>query len=199
MTHDVASSVYFNAIHWWDRHSCLPKAGRNACPVCQLALAITALLVAGCVGKSLPTGEVEFRTIDAPGLAYALQKHRGEVVLVEFWATWCAPCLELFPHTVELHRCFADQGLAVITVSLDDLDNSSPVRKFLTDHGATTENFFSSYGVGADAFDAFKIDDGALPHVQLYDRQGRLHKTFGSGGKSIDPAEVARAVEKMLK
>ena len=87
----------------------------------------------------------------------------------------------------------------MITVNLDDPDNSA-VAKFLGKSRATTmANFFSSYGVGPAAFTAFQIDDGALPHVRLYDRQGKLHRTFKSGGKAIDPGQVERAVEEMLK
>jgi len=199
MTRRIALMVPINALDRWGRHSCLPRAGKNACPTYRLALAITVLLAAGCAGRpSPPADEVTLRSIDASGLAQALQKHRGQVVLVDFWATWCGPCLELFPHTVELHRRYGGNGLAVITVSLDDPDNRPAVRKFLGHSGATTENYLSIYGVGPAAFEAFAIADGALPHVRLYDRQGNLHTTFASGGKAIDPKRVERAVEEIL-
>ena len=191
--------AHLRSFDQWGRHSCLSKAGENACPTYRLALAIMVLLVAGCAGRSSrPADDVTLRSIDASGLAQASQKHRGQVVLVDFWATWCGPCLALFPHTVELHRRFGDAGLAVITVSLDDPDNRPAVRKFLGQSGATTENYLAVYGVGPAAFTAFGIDDGALPHVRLYDRQGKLHKTFASGGKAIDPERVERAVEEMM-
>ena len=121
------------------------------------------------------------------------------MVLVDFWATWCGPCLELFPHAAELQRRLGAKGLTVVTVSLDDPGNEPAVRRFLDQQGATTENFLAVYGVGPEAFTAFGIADGALPHVRLYDRQGKLRRTFASGGKAIDPAEVERAVEQMLE
>jgi thiol-disulfide isomerase/thioredoxin len=156
-------------------------------------------LAAGCTeGSAPPAAEVTLHDIDAPGLARIIEKHRGEVVLVDFWATWCGPCLELFPHTAELQRRFGSRGLAVITIGLDVPDNRPAVEEFLARNGATTENFFSTYGVGPAAFAAFQIDDGALPHVRLYDRQGKLRKTFASGGKSIMPSEIERAVQEML-
>ena len=175
-----------------------PWAWLSDIPHCY-RLATMALLVAGCAGRSSrPADGVTLRPIDASGLAQALQQHRGQVVLVDFWATWCGPCLELFPHTVELHRRFGNRGLAVITVSLDDPDNRAAVRKFLGRSGAAMENYLAVYGVGPAAFTAFEIDDGALPHVRLYDRQGKLHSTFESGGKAIDPEQVERAVEEMM-
>jgi thiol-disulfide isomerase/thioredoxin len=159
------------------------------------------LLVVGCSTKTTapPSEEAAIRPIDATGLAQALTDRAGQVVLLEFWATWCAPCLELFPHTVDLHRRFSKRGLTVITVSLDDPANEPAVRKFLIAKGATTANFLSTYGVGSKTFDAFKIEDGALPHVQLYDRHGKLFKTFASGGHAIDPKELEEAVEKLLE
>jgi thiol-disulfide isomerase/thioredoxin len=159
----------------------------------------TVVLLAGCATKPPPVGEVTLHQIDAPGLAQVLEKHRGQVVLVDFWATWCGPCVSLFPHAVELHRRYADRGLAVVTVSLDDPDNDAAVRKFLVGQKATMENFLSSYGISPAAFDALGIADGSLPHVRLYDRQGKLQRTFASGGKSVDPEEVELAAERLLK
>ena len=166
----------------------------------QWLLALAAcLLLTGCPASPPSAAGPPLRTIDAPGLARLLDQHRGQVVLVDFWATWCGPCVKLFPHTVELERRFRDRGLAVITVSLDDPADGPAVRKFLDQNGATTENYLSSYGVGPEAMTAFGIADGALPHVRIYDAEGRLRKTFTSGGRMIDPKEIESAVEGVLK
>ncbi len=159
------------------------------------AVAALGLLLAGCSGSSSPQLDVT----DETALAKVLQRHRGKVVLVDFWATWCLPCLELFPHTVQLHERFADRGLTVISVSLDDPDDDrAAALEFLTSQGATFENFISTYGVGPQAFEAFEIDNGALPHFKLYDRDGKLHKVFASGEEPIDPQQIDRAVEELL-
>jgi thiol-disulfide isomerase/thioredoxin len=164
----------------------------------RLLLAALAVLVAGCTGKPPAALEVNLRPLDGPGLVQVLARHRGQVVLVDFWATWCGPCLKLLPHTLELDRRFRQRGLAVITVSLDTPADQPATRRFLANQGATTENYLSSYNLGPAAFEAFGIDDGALPHVQLYDRQGKLHRTFASGGKTIALEAVQRAVEELL-
>jgi len=61
---------------------------------------------------------------------------------------------------------------------------------------AKTENYLSRYGVGPEAFDAFRIAGGAIPHLRLYDRRGNLLKTFS--GSNFDHKEVELAVEMQL-
>ncbi|OHB71536.1 MAG: hypothetical protein A2V70_08175 [Planctomycetes bacterium RBG_13_63_9] len=144
--------------------------------------------------------DVKLEVIDEQGFAAALRRHRGKVVLVDFWATWCGPCVELFPHTVQLHRRLGDQGLAVISVSLDDpVDDRADVLEFLTHQDATFENFVSRYGAGTKSIEVFEIVDGAVPHFKLYDRHGKLQKTFASGSEGIDPAQIDLAVKALLK
>jgi thiol-disulfide isomerase/thioredoxin len=177
-------------------------SGRGVLSLPAFLTSLPAILLSlpGCAGQppTPPPAEVVLNSIDAPGLAQVIEKHRGQVVLVDFWATWCGPCLELFPHTMELHRRFHDRGLAVVTVSLDDPDNRPAVLKSLIRNQATTENYLATYGVGPAAFTAFAIDDGALPHVRLYGRDGKLHRTFASGGKQLDAEEVERSVGEVL-
>jgi thiol-disulfide isomerase/thioredoxin len=151
-----------------------------------------------------PVQEVALRTIDAAGLAQAVQEQRGKVVLVDYWATWCEPCIKLFPHTVDLEHRFRETGLTVITVSLDDPESAAAVRRYLRQQLASRDaeaiqNFLGSYGVGSEAFTAFDIGDGALPHVKLYRRDGRLLQSFLSGGGAIDPQKIEAAVAQSLK
>ena len=107
--------------------------------------------------------------------------------------------MKLFPHTIELHRRLADQGLAVISVSMDDTESQEAVLRFLCGRRATFENFISQYGLGSEGFDAFDIRDGALPHLDLYDRNGHLRKTFASGSQPLEPEQIQGAVADLLK
>lgn len=141
---------------------------------------------------------VDLKTGDEIDLAAAVRAHRGSVVLVDFWATWCGPCVKLFPHTVALDRKFGDSGLAVIAVSFDLPEDEAAVRSFLAEKGATFQNLLSTYGVSPKAPDAFEIRNGALPFLKIYDRNGQLWKTFG-GGEPFSPGDVDRAVEQILE
>jgi len=106
------------------------------------------------------------------------------VVLVDFWATWCLPCVQQFAHTVELAGKHHDRGLAVISVSMNDPTERDAIEAFLQRQKAgDIENLVSGYGAGPRSMEEFDITGGALPHYKLYDRTGKLRYTFG-----VDPA-----------
>jgi len=129
---------------------------------------------------------------DEKKLAEMVAAHKGRVVFVDFWATWCEPCVAYFPHTVEIHRQYQERGLATIAVSYDTLEEESKARKFLADQGADFENLLSSYdGAGTGASEGFQI--GQVPHFRLYDRQGKLRHKWDN-----KPVEVEQKIEELL-
>ena len=184
-------------------------SGRTARRLAAVPLAaLLALLPGGCNGPvsdrpaaDEPAGgeSVALRTVDETEFAELLEQHRGKVVLVDFWATWCGPCVAMFPHTVDLHKLHADRGLAVISVSFDDPESKPEVLDFLKAKGATFENFISPYGITPKSWEAFGIEDGALPHVKLYDRAGKLHRTFGTSTGPFGADDIDRAVKELFK
>lgn len=90
------------------------------------ALAAAAWLLAGCASSpKLPTEldraeTFEFALPNLDGQRVEARSLRGNVVLVDVWATWCAPCERSFPAYAELAKKHADQGLRVVAVSVDE-------------------------------------------------------------------------------
>ena len=159
----------------------------------MLAGSLLALAVwAGC--ERMPSSQTPVRTIDRAEFDNVIRQHKGHVVLVDFWATWCDPCRRLFPQTVSLAERYSGRGLSVVTLSVDSASAEPDVRDFLASQHATGENFMVRDGGGAQAVQDFEIGSGAIPYLKLYDRQGRLREQL----EGPDPAEVDRAVQRLL-
>ena len=147
-----------------------------------------------------PVPEITLRDADGADLAALVAKHRGSVVLVDCWATWCAECKHQFPHTVELHRKLGPRGLVVVSLSCDDDTEKEDVLKFLREKQATFDNLRSRHGGSEQSFEAFHVKTGALPYYLLYDRQGKLREELGTGTRTegLKPEELDKAVEELL-
>ena len=145
--------------------------------------------------------EITLEVADKQEFDALLERHRGKVILIDFWATWCTPCEELFADTVRLHRKYHDQGLAVISVSLDAKKDRDKALDFLRSQGAAFDNVMSPYSMGNLSFDVFEIDNGSVPHYQLYDREGNRARKFATGDpmtKTFTSEDVERAVVELL-
>lgn len=152
--------------------------------------------------QETPPKEVTLRVADLRVYQEVLAKHKGKPILVDFWATWCVPCIEQFPHTVELHTKHAAAGLAVVSVSLDDPADEVKVRTFLEKQGATFDNLLSKWGGDGPSFENFDIRGGAVPHYKLYDRDGQLRQTFSvdpAAKRQFTPADIERSVLDLLR
>lgn len=170
---------------------------------CLLALLGIGVL-AGVVAVAAEPSEITAKVVDRAGFDRAVAEHKGKVVLVDCWATWCVPCLRAFPKTVELHRQFQKDGLVVMSLNFDDLDAGKPspkVLSFLKKHEAAFPNLVSALDIGGDGAEAFGIPDGALPHFFLYGRDGKLLKVFTSSDpdQTFSHAELEAAVAAALR
>lgn len=77
-----------------------------------------------------------FRVASPDGKTLALGDHRGKVVVLNFWATWCEPCLEEMPAFERVARTYQDRGLVVLALSVDR-EGASVVAPYLKRHGLT--------------------------------------------------------------
>jgi thiol-disulfide isomerase/thioredoxin len=146
--------------------------------------------------------DVSVSVVDSSGYEENIARLRGQVVLVDFLATWCLPCVEQLPHTLELGRRLADRGLAIVTVSCDEPSDATGVAEFLRgkDAGRAT-NLISQFGGSPRTMEEFGIESGAVPFYKLYDRSGRLRQTFGinpAAKTQFKPADIDAAVERLL-
>ncbi len=98
--------------------------------------------------------------------------------IVDAWATYCPPCKENFPHLVELHHKYGDQGLNVVSLSLDDPLETKDVeaaRAFLLEKKAVFANYLMNEDI-AEGYNHLKIN--AIPAVFVYGPDGQEIKRF---------------------
>ena len=105
------------------------------------------------------------------GGTLALTELHGKVVMLDFWATWCPPCIEEMPYLVKLAKEYEGQGLVFVAASRDDDD----VKEYVVDRFVKTRvPELAPYVVYAndEVARAFKVD--ALPTLYLLDRDGKV-------------------------
>jgi thiol-disulfide isomerase/thioredoxin len=107
-----------------------------------------------------------------------LTNPKAKLTLVDAWATWCGPCKENFPHLVEMHRKYADKGLAVVSLSLDTPSDAKAVdeaKAFLREKGAHFTNVLLD-AKESEGFD--RLDINGIPAVFLFDPTGKEIRRF---------------------
>jgi peroxiredoxin len=121
-------------------------------------------------GYALQTGsEVpDFRLPSLAGGETALDSYRGKVVVLNFWATWCPPCVAEMPSLERLHRTLAPEGLAVVTVSTDE--DPEALRDFVTRYGLTLPVLLDPGGAVASG----SYRTTGYPETFVIDRAGAL-------------------------
>ncbi len=147
--------------------------------------------------QTAPETKITMTPVKYDGLKQEILKHRGKVVIVDFWATNCIPCINALPHYVELQKKFADKGLVVITVSVDPADNAKRVKRaneILADNNVSLRNLILD-----EPLDMWskKFETGSLPFAYLFDRHGKWVRCRASD-YSNDPEGYSRDVEKNL-
>ncbi len=107
-------------------------------------------------------------------LSALLTPHKGRVVLIDFWASWCVPCLRSFPWMNELTDDLAPQGLTIVAINVDS--DRAAADRFLAKHPARFSIVFDPQGEYAAA-----LDVDVMPSSFLVDRTGQIvnrHRGF---------------------
>jgi peroxiredoxin len=144
-------------------------------------------------GTDFGNRALEISGQDANGAAVRLSNFRGKVVLVDFWATWCGPCLAEIPLEKQMVRKFKDRPFAVLGISRDrQLDD---LKKFLDRDNLPWPNIYDATG---SILKMWKIE--ALPTFVLIDHQGIIVGRWVGGGQMEDiEGAVDRAVRNATK
>jgi len=178
---------------------------RNAVVIVVVAVAVALMLFASVrmarkrpggvnVVKLKPVGkngsvapDFELKSLD--GKQIRLSDFRGKAVLLNFWATWCAPCKIEMPWFVDLQKQYASQGLQVIGVAMDD-SGEDTIAKFAKEMAVNYPVLVGKEAVG-DAYGGVEF----LPTTFIIDRQGKVvERMFGLVGRSEFEDNIKKAL-----
>lgn len=125
---------------------------------------------------------------DLSGRPVRLADFKGKVVLLDFWATWCPPCIEELPDLIRLHKSLETGGFTVVGVAVEE-SSQADVSEFVRLHKVPYPVLYAE-----ERPKAFRLR--ALPTAYLLDREGRVRQKY-LGSK--DAGDLKRDVESLLK
>jgi peroxiredoxin len=156
------------------------------------AILLMLVLTAAMITKAQPrVGQVapEISLPNAKDSVVNLSSFRGKVVLLDFWASWCAPCRESIPSVIKLYNKYKDKGFEVVAVSIDS--KRSQWLKAVKYFKMKYTSLLDPKGWEADVIASYGIE--GIPATYLLDKQGRIVAVDAEG------AALESAVIRLLK
>jgi thiol-disulfide isomerase/thioredoxin len=141
----------------------------------KISLRVMTILLAFClipIAEAKRTPNLEFK--DLTGQTQKIAALRGSITVVNFWATWCGPCLEELPLLSKLHQEYAEKKVRFIAISADEAPdkpkNRAKIDQFLSQHKPAMEIWL---GADLDMLDRLALGN-VLPATVILDEQGEV-------------------------
>ncbi len=148
---------------------------------------INAMINRNAATAKLKTEPLDLKFTALDGTEIDLAKMRGKVVLLDFWATWCGPCVQEVPNVVEAYEELHPKGFEIIGISLDK--DKAKLESFIKEKGVAWPQYFDGKGWQNEISSRFGIQ--SIPAMWLVDKKGMLVETNAR-------EELEERVEKLL-
>ncbi len=114
----------------------------------------------------------DFTLTTPDGKKVSLSQFRGKVLLLDFWATWCGPCLREMPNVIALYKKYHSKGLEILGVSLDEEKSADKWRQMIKDRGMNWNHGSSLQGWDCPVAKMFNVT--AIPRMYIIDKDGKI-------------------------
>lgn len=138
------------------------------------------------VGKAAPDFSLDL----LDGGRFTLSQQRGKIVVLDFWATWCGPCMQAMPVIEQTVNSFGRDDIILVAVNLQE--TADPIRATLSRLKLDPKVALDVDGVAAARYQA-----NAIPQTVVIDQQGNVHRLFVGGGAKLGP-QLAEAIAQLV-
>ncbi|MGB2869814.1 MAG: TlpA family protein disulfide reductase [Bacteroidota bacterium] len=141
-----------------------------------------------CEGVEAPADDkVVVESLNEEKFRKLIKERNGKILLLNVWATWCAPCVEEFPDLVRLHNESEGSSVEVVVLSIDEPEDvQQKIIPFLKQHHATMKAYVKGFKKDDALIDALNKNwSGAVPATFLYDTNGN-QRSFLVGKRSLE-------------
>ena len=147
------------------------------------------------VGVGVDAPDFKVMTLDSVPKQKTLADYRGQVVLINIWATWCGPCRVEMPSIEQLNREYAPKGLKVLAISVDDPGTDQQVKDFVKQYGFTFEVLHDTGGQEGRVSRDYQTT--GYPETVIIGRDGIIRKKL-LGAQNWNSPENRALIDRLL-